>query len=474
METLSFRIAPAPATPLHDSGQSRPREVSILEEEWLPISDAARRVKNCRPALPIIMFAMAQKLHTYELMQAHVDAWSKTVPANRCSMHVSRAQKAFRRLLRKEGLQALFPKFDASKRIRQFSLFLKEMDPPLQADVSGIIADMKASAQVGNVRIGENLLSQFEALCGYAVNELGLKGVVSVDPLLTQDFLLDYVKWLARKCKRPAISNKLGGLHTVVINHERFKDKDFSWWSSLLKKVGYEPESTVKERSRSRGLRYKKLLTIIFKIRSHRMTTQNLSLKKQAWSLHDEALMALMVLHVWDAHLIRICKISGPSPNLFCLPVPEERPYFALTPAATKAKDENRGVSLWQFDFEKEWGIGAYGLVISQVFPILEEYLSERWRLINKEKGDPGTLFFRRDGGALTKSSLERLVGELTYQFAGKRVSPETIRNSWIAYWRVDHPKDYANIANVLMISLDSVLQRFDPDYAKARGRDRG
>jgi hypothetical protein len=65
------------------------------------------------------------------------------------------------------------------------------------------------------------------------------------------------------------------------------------------------------------------------------------------------------------------------------------------------------------------------------------------------------------------------LIAGLTLNFAGKRVTADTMRISFIDYWLIKHERDYVNLANILMISLDSVQQRFDPDYKSAFGRGR-
>jgi hypothetical protein len=48
-----------------------------------------------------------------------------------------------------------------------------------------------------------------------------------------------------------------------------------------------------------------------------------------------------------------------------------------LTPAAEQALKHEPSVDLWQFDFEPEWGVGAFGIVIDPVAPLLDEYMGE-------------------------------------------------------------------------------------------------
>jgi hypothetical protein len=57
--------------------------------------------------------------------------------------------------------------------------------------------------------------------------------------------------------------------------------------------------------------------------------------------------------------------------------------------------------------------------------------------------------------------------------FAGRRVTADTMRISFTDYWLIEHQGDYVTLANILMISLDSVQQRFDPDYQPSFNRGR-
>jgi hypothetical protein len=52
-------------------------------------------------------------------------------------------------------------------------------------------------------------------------------------------------------------------------------------------------------------------------------------------------------------------------------------------------------------------------------------------------------------------------------------VTSDTIRISFSDYWLIEHERDYLNLANILMICLDSVQQQFDPDFEPSFNRGR-
>jgi hypothetical protein len=85
---------------------------------------------------------------------------------------------------------------------------------------------------------------------------------------------------------------------------------------------------------------------------------------------------------------------------------------------------------------------------------------------------DPGTLFFTRNLKPLSKTDLGLIVAKWTDKFH-RRVTPETIRNSFIDFWLIKQPKDFIGLRNILMISLESIQVRFDRDYSPTLNRGR-
>jgi hypothetical protein len=187
----------------------------------------------------IVTYAKIHSLSPTEFTQIHLDGWRKQrVQQEGITLTaLDQAEKAFRRALRKGKLQRLFPKFNAAKRTQPaFSLFMEDMEHPLKADVRSIIEWAKAEAAKGSLRIGESILIQLEALCGYAVNILQIKDLDSVGPVLTEAFLTVYVDWLyeVRGRSRASIRPLISGLHTILLHHPRFAEQSITWWPNLL------------------------------------------------------------------------------------------------------------------------------------------------------------------------------------------------------------------------------------------------
>lgn len=81
-----------------------------------------------------------------------------------------------------------------------------------------------------------------------------------------------------------------------------------------------------------------------------------------------------------------------------------------------------------------QWGIGAFGLIIDAVAPLLDEYMRKHRKELVKDREDPGTLFFCRRVTPLCKHTLNHLIARLTHTFADKRVTADTMRISFIDY----------------------------------------
>jgi hypothetical protein len=449
-----------------------------INSDWDAVVDAAG-YERCM-VRSIITYAKIQSLSPAEFTQIDLDRWRKQrVQQEGIAMTaLDQAEKAFRRALRKGNLQKLFPKFNAAKRTQPaFSLFMENMEQPLKADVRSIVEWARAEAAKGSLRIGESIRIQLEALCGYAVNILQIEDLDSVDPLLTEAFLTEYVHWLyaVRGRSRASVRPLVSGLHTILLHHPRFAEQNITWWPNLLGHIDREPNSATEDRREERALPYEKLLAALKRMRRTRLSGKTLSPKPLAWMVHDELLMMFAVLHVWHPGIIRSCRVNDPAANVFKREVRIDRPGLKLTPAAEQALKHEPSVDLWQFDFEPEWGVGAFGIVIDPVALLLDEYMGEHRKVLVGDGEDPGTLFFCRRGGPLCKHTLKYLIAKLTHSFAGKRVTADTMRISFTDYWLIEHQGDYVTLANILMISLDSVQQRFNPDYQPSfnRGRSR-
>jgi hypothetical protein len=442
-------------------------QASPIELEWQPILDAAGR--NSGGFRRIVEYAKSKNLLNRDFSQRDMNAWRAQAGLGGCSEeYQNRAEKAFRRAIRKGKLEKRFPRFDASKRRRPYSVFIENMDEPLQTNVMGYVTWAREQAALRKLRIGESIVRQFEGLCGYAITIRDRKDLTSVAPLLAKEFLQEYVDWLHddQGCQRPAICNRLGGLHTVVVHHPDFQSEDFSWWPSLIDRVDPELKSAVDERREDRSAAYEDLLTILPKMQEYRSSATNLSPAALRWLVRDQLLMAIAIKMLWEPQIIRIARVDGPSPNVFKQKAPKNRPNLAFTPSAKKALRKDPNADLWQFNFETERGVGAYGFMIKDVLPLLDEYARHRSEMIGDGK-DPGTLFFTRGLQPLSKTDLNLIVGKYTDKFGPKRVTPESVRNSFIDYWLIEHPKEFISLANILMISLESVQVRFDPDYKR-------
>lgn len=445
---------------------------SPIELEWQPLLDAAGR--NSGGVRRIVDFVQEKNLLNRDFSRRDMNAWRAQAKLDGClDNYITRAEKAFRRAIRKGKLEKRFPLFNASKRMRPYSVFIKNMDEPLKTDVMRYVKWARKQADLKQLRIGESIVRQLEALCGYAISIRGWEDLTSVAPLLTKEFLEEYVDWLHdRGCQRPAICNRLGGIHTVVVHHPDFENEDFSWWPSLIDRVDPELKSAVNERREDRSADYEDLLEILPEMQEYRSSETNLSPSALRWFVRDQLLMAIAVKMLWDPQIIRIARVDGSSPNVFKKEVPKNRPNLAFTPSAKKSWKKNPNVELWQFDFESERGVGAYGFMIEDVLTLLDEYVRHRKEMIGDGK-DPKTLFFTRSLKPLSRTDLNLIIGKCTDTFGPRRVTPESVRNSYIDFWLIKNPKEFIHLRNVLMITLESLQVRFDPDYRQTLNHGR-
>ena len=446
----------------------------VTRTEWDEVLDVAGYEAYMLHS--IIAYARLCGLKAAEFTQNDLDEWKeqRLERENAKPISADRSESAFRRALRRDNLQKLFPMFNAAKRKQPaFSLPMEKMKEPLQADVRGIVEWALAEAESQTLRIGKEFLIQLETLCGYAVNILLMKHLTCLDPLLSKEFLTGYVVWLyeVRKRSRSSIRTLISGLHTVLLHHPRFAQNDITWWPKLLGQIEREPMSGVEARREGRSLSYEQHIAGLKKMDRARVNAKSGDPKTLAWMAHDQLIWMAAVMMVWHPRLIRICLVKGSSANLKQLP--NDRPGLALTGAAKRARKEDKHAALWQFDFERQWGEGAFGFIIEPVAGLLDEYMRKQRPILIGKRKDPGTLFFTRRLTPLSKHTVNDAICRLTYKFAGRRVTADTIRISFSDYWLIERERDYLNLANILMIRLDSVQRQFDPDFHPSFNRRR-
>jgi integrase len=233
--------------------------------------------------------------------------------------------------------------------------------------------------------------------------------------------------------------------------HPKYSSLDHGWLKVLLDGLPAEPESEKKRRKANKYLEYEALESIAGEIHAGR----NLAVKKGPWYLalqvRNELLMKWLPILPWRQRNVRECRIGGPNPNLFRSKIP---PFSDIDKPEWVIEDErkNPDAEFWQFRFnyeETKTGIDVHAILPRPLIGPLEEYLRDfRHRMLRGP--DPGLLFVNQAGRPMTEDQVTVAVGDLTQQYAGKRVTPHPFRDIVAFTWLKHHPKDYLTLSKLL------------------------
>lgn len=442
-----------------------PQSFTLLEE-WDPIM---RVLSPEYGASAIAKDAIRRKRRRTDFSQADLAVWADAaLDAGRTFSYVRHAQAAFLKTIRNAELQGLFPQLDAAVRVLpSYKLRIEDMPEPLRAEIHEVLDSRRAKANLGTARISptteREIIHHFEDLCGFADGVRGMAGLISLRPLLNEPFVTEFAFWQRkeRNCKRTTVVGRLSRMFSALESSAAFKDCDFSWIASVYRKLRKEPESAVKERRRQRFVPFQSLATIPDLISCERSALEAPSNRQLGQLIHDELLLAALILAQWPAHFVRTAEIGQ---HVFKGPIPKEGPTFSTPSWAQRILCENPDAEFWQFRYVSPNGELHRGLVLERMASLLELYVKKYRPLLVGPDGS-SRLFCNKIGLPLSPCTLGNLVAYRVWQYIGKRVTITAIRSSFAYYWRERHPNKDALLAQIQWVDFPTIKMRYDEQF---------
>lgn len=190
----------------------------------------------------------------------------------------------------------------------------------------------------------------------------------------------------------------------------------------------------------------------------------------------EELLIRWLITLAWRQRNIRECRIGGSNPNLFKAVI--QNYIWVDKPSWVQAEQRsNPDAKFWQVHFApeeiktgKKTGKSIHLVLPRPLIKPLEEYLAEfRPQLVTKS--DPGTLFVKEDGAALSDDNVNELVSRLTLRYGGKRVNPHLFRDIVAFAWLKEHPKDYLTLSKILWHSnINYTIKVYGSQFDESSG----
>jgi hypothetical protein len=340
------------------------------------------------------------------------------------------------------------------------------MPEALRSEIVRIV-DSRHVAKCITPETQREIVNDFEYFCGYA-NEECKEDIVSLEPFLNEPFVKQYAFWLRqkRKCKRTTVVGRICRMFSALETFPDFMNNDYSWIHSIYRKLRKEPESALKARRRQRYVAFEELVAIPARMRDERKALPNATSISHGWRLMDELLLTFLILAQYPPRFVRQASIGV---NIFKGPVPEGGPPFQIPKWAKELLLVDPGTQFWQFRHESSEGKLFRGLVLRQVVPLLELYLSQFRPMLIGTGSDPGTVFFDRTLHCLSCCRLTLYTANLSRRYAKKVVTPTAIRSSFAHYFRERHPDQDAVLANIQWVQYATIKMRYDEEFRRQR-----
>lgn len=416
-----------------------------LRQSWRPIRQALR--KKSKGCAGIIEFAVEQGQTPHTFSESVIEAWRKVMLGrNRSLLTVDNGERHFRTTLRGAGMQPNFPRFSlAIKNPSKYRVSLEELPESLREEILRVIHwktveedldDRDAYLMIRPVT-GQNLLKHLLQLAGYAINVLGVCGVVSLSHLLTRKIVCGYIDWLLQNCRcRPeSIIAKLSSIHHLTRTYPELKDGDYKWFRPKLDALRTEKHGHKQARKLEGRPDYLSVAEIAPKLLALRQEPNNLTEAENGWLIHDAL---IYMVNLITPHRSRNTCEANIHPrmrlNIFETDISSELLSEIKLPAwARQLRDKDPRAKFlvchW-LETETKANHEVWELFPQEAIPLFKEYV-EHYRplLLHKHNPNSTSLFFARNRKKLTQKSLLNLVARISVRFTGKRMTVKHFRD---------------------------------------------
>lgn len=424
---------------------------------WAPIIDAVKNAKNCPKA--VARYAIGKGIMPSNFGDPDLDTWGEWM--KRCGRKyrtVRLLKWRFRSALVQQGMAHLLPhlRCRAEKPYRTRTADIPE---PLRTQIRELLKWKQATfakdrpTWTRHRPVSAKLLEAiFNRLYGFATNIAQYTNICSMWDLVNEEIVTAFIEWCIneRGLSRWSLL-RLSMIYGALRHHREYRDHDLSWMANLFSQLPDDDPSKLAERKAKKYLPYPELRRVPERIREIR-SKKGCDPQHASWLMHDELLMRFLITLVWRQRNLRECRLGEPATaNLFCAELPRLI-HLAKPKWVEEALKQDPQRQFWQFHFrahETKTGHDVRGILPLCLVRPLEGYLlHHRPKLVGPVA--LSTLFLNRNGGALDQQTTTDLVGQLTLEHAGRRVTPHLCRDILAYHWLDLFPEDYLTLSKIL------------------------
>lgn len=421
---------------------------------WWPVRAALRG--RSAGALGIVEFAERNNIPVDQFADCRIEQWKQHMfRRGRILFSVLATERNFRTVLRRAGLQPLFPQFRlASRRVSRYTLPLEQMDDRLRREILHAVAWKRAHRSKGRRARGrlrprsvERLLETIQGLCAYATSTLGICDVTSMRQLLKEEIVCGFIDWLRSEPGRqtPGILTSMRYLHALISEYPLYKSGSYQWLRRKLKSLPREPKAALEQRKRKRvAAAYSLLREVPERIAAD--LAEATDPVRAAWLAHHRLLLAILLQKPFRNRNLRNLTLGDEASATICertLP-PRARRSLQLSYAERQALENNPERKFWVVHFDEDQTKGkkeVWWLVPNELIPLLTEYVTiYRPRLIGLAV-DPCSLFINKARKDLSRRELAYLVAGLCMRYIRRPLTPHDFRRIFSTFFLAEGGK---------------------------------
>jgi hypothetical protein len=396
----------------------------------------------------IVEFLIGNGLTPSDLTEDFIKSWKQQMLARgRSLLTVVWAECHFRTMLRRAGLQELFPHFNlSSKNPPEFRKKLEDLPESLRNEILAAVhwktadedLEDRDAALIIRPVTAANIVRYLVELYSYAFAVLGIT-IVSFQQLVSEEIVCGFIDWLQidGRCKPGSIIAKLSSIHFLTRTYPGLvnaDDNNYRWFSAKLSKLRKESNARVQVRKLNGIPDYQSVADVVQKLLTLCQTPHTLTEVEVGWCLHDALLLVTSLAAPHRSRNIRESEIHPTrSLNIFETAITSELLSQIKLPAWAKVlRDEDpltRFLVCHWVESETKAGHEVWELFPRDAVSIFREYVDHYRPILVSKTEEHFSLFLARNGKPLTQKTLLNLVTSITVRYTGKRLTVKLFRD---------------------------------------------
>lgn len=392
----------------------------LLGLSWRPLKVAIQnRMSSCRQ---IVEYAIDKGIYAHDFSDDDLDVWRReALQRGLGATYVDHTITWLRLAIRKNGLEQTFPNLNVSlRKAETYVLPLDQIPTTLAQQIQEVQEWALHDPEFAKTpRTTTEIVSAVRELTSFALERGG--NIIEIRDAITEHWVARWTDWRKRKVRPKTLEVSLGRLRALVRQHSLFNNGDFGWLDYKIRSVFKEPKRTRRERKQSKLVPHQLLAEVPARIRAERLKMQNPSERDLAWSVHDELFMSIppwrSANHCGvniESNIVESEMTDDLWGKIPCVPAWVQTEY---------EKDEHKIFLLFHFPEDQMKGQKEIWEVMNKDTVDLYRDFRDNHRSKLVCGVDTGSLFLGRDGRAMTRAGLARLIKDISTLYLPKRIS---------------------------------------------------